>query len=294
MLLQRIKYFVTIAECNSFTEAAELCYVSQSAISQQVNTLEDELGVKLYRRSGRKFELTPAGEYFYRRGKEVLRDVENLKKETARIGSGDKIDMTIGYLSGYDGDELSVAISEFSAIYPEVNITVFGGTHEDLYYALKNDKASLVVSDQRRAFSDEYENFVLKQSPAYVAFSWQHPLAGVKEITTADLEKYPCIVVAGKDRAEVERDFYGNTLGIGKTFVFADNSGDARLTALGGKGYMLIDRIGMKDGETLSEREVKRPDGTTIVRTYCAFWKKQKSDYYIEEFAGILRKNFSE
>lgn len=292
MLLQRIKYFATVVECNSFTEAAELCYISQSAISQQINALEAELGVKLYERSGRKFELTLAGEYFYRHGKDVLREVENLKKETARIGCGDKPELTIGYLSGYDGDELSTAIAEFSAIYPEVNITVFGGTHEDLYDALKNDRASLVVSDQRRAFSDEYENFVLKQSPAYIAFSGQHPLAGLKIITTTDLEKYPCIVVAGKDRAEAERDFYGNTLGIGKTFVFADTPGDAKLTALGGRGYMLIDKIGIKDAETLSEREVKRPDGSTIVRTYCAFWKKRKSNYYIEEFADTLRKNF--
>lgn len=46
MLLQRIKYFIAVAEHNSFTEAAEQCYISQSAISQQINALESELGVK--------------------------------------------------------------------------------------------------------------------------------------------------------------------------------------------------------------------------------------------------------
>ena len=116
MLLQRIKYFVTAAECNSFTEAAELCYISQSAISQQITALEDELGIKLYKRSGRKFELTPAGEYFYKRGKVILEDVENLKAETARIGSDDELNLSIGYLSGYDGSELSKAVSVFSSV----------------------------------------------------------------------------------------------------------------------------------------------------------------------------------
>lgn len=293
MLLQRIKYFVTVAECNSFTEAAEQCYVSQSAISQQINALEEELGVKLYKRSGRKFQLTPAGEYFCKRGKVILQDVENLKIETANIGSDDELNLRIGYLAGYDGGELSETIEAFSLAYPEVTITAFKGTHEDLYNALKTGKASLVLNDQRRAFSDEYVNFVLKQSPAYVAFSANHPLANIKELTTADLEKYLCIVVAGKDREEVEQEFYENTLGIGKMFVFADTLDDAKLMVLGGRGYMLIDKIGTEAGKTLFEREVKRSDFSTIVRTYCAFWKKNKSNYYIEEFAETLRKNFS-
>lgn len=75
---------MTVAECNSFTEAAEQCYISQSAISQQINALEEELGVKLYKRSGRKFELMPAGDYFYKRGKVILQDVENLNQRRIR------------------------------------------------------------------------------------------------------------------------------------------------------------------------------------------------------------------
>lgn len=281
-----------MTECNSFTEAAELCYISQSAISQQITALEDELGVKLYKRSGRKFELTPAGEYFYKRGKVILEDAENLKAETARIGSDDELNLAIGYLSGYDGNELSKAVSAFSSVYPEVNITVFKGTHEDLFNAIKSGKASIVLSDQRRAFSDEYENFVLKQSPAYVAFSENHPLAAKQKLTTENLEKYPCITVAGKAQEKNEQDFYENTLGIGKMFIFTDTLDDAKLMALSSRGYIPIDKIGTENEKNLLLREVKRPDLSPIVRTYCAFWQKRKANYYIEEFAAMLRKNF--
>lgn len=294
MLLQRIKYFVAVAELGSFTDAAEACHISQSAISQQITALENELGVKLYKRSGRKFNLTPAGEYFFKRGKVVLQDVENLKIETARIASDDELNLSVGYLASYDGNELSATIAQFAATYPEVTITVFKGTHEDLYNALRSGKAALVVNDQRRAFSDEYENFVLKQSPTYVAFSANHPLAKVRELSTADLEKYPCIIVASKEQEKVEQDFYEKTLGIGKVFIFANTLDEAKLTALGGKGYMLIDKISVDEGKDLLLREVKRSDGSTIVRTYCAFWQKKRTDYYIEEFAETLRKNFSE
>ena len=60
MLLKQMKYFISVVECNSFTEAAEQCYISQSAISQQIKALEQELGVDLIKRNNRQFTLTPA------------------------------------------------------------------------------------------------------------------------------------------------------------------------------------------------------------------------------------------
>lgn len=47
MLLRQMQYFAAVVETNSFTEAAERCYISQSAMSQQIRSLEHELGVKL-------------------------------------------------------------------------------------------------------------------------------------------------------------------------------------------------------------------------------------------------------
>ena len=69
MLLRQMKYFLAVADCKSFSEAAEQCFISQSAISQQMKVLEDELGTELIRRSNRRFQLTDIGEYFYSRSK---------------------------------------------------------------------------------------------------------------------------------------------------------------------------------------------------------------------------------
>ena len=62
MLLRQMKYFTAVVECGSFTEAAEECFISQSAVSQQIQALENDLGVKLLHRESRGFSLTPAGE----------------------------------------------------------------------------------------------------------------------------------------------------------------------------------------------------------------------------------------
>ena len=67
MLLRQIQFFVSIVDENSFTEAAEKNYVSQSAISQAMNALEADLGVKLIERKNRSFQITTAGEYAQRK-----------------------------------------------------------------------------------------------------------------------------------------------------------------------------------------------------------------------------------
>ena len=299
MLLRQLQYFIAIVDCNSFTEAAERCFISQSAISQQIAALEKDLGVKLIKRENhlrgrRKLTLTPAGEYFYQEAKAIVDKLEEIRRETVRIGSDDELHLKIGYLASYDGEELQSAIIEFSKIYPEVVVSVSKGTHEDLYFALKNCEVSLVLNDQRRAFSDEYENFILNQSPAYIEVSSSHSLASKEFVTVKELEAFPCILTTTKGRENTERDFYENTLGIGKQFLFTESLDEARLMAMSGRGYLLVESVKRQTTLPLVRLEVRREDSRPIVRTYCAFWQKAKTSYYIEEFADILRKKFTE
>ena len=67
-MLNKLRYFLAVVKYHNFTEAAEVCHISQSAISQQIKALEQDLGVQLLSRQGRSFEMTAAGEMFYQRG----------------------------------------------------------------------------------------------------------------------------------------------------------------------------------------------------------------------------------
>ena len=160
-MIKQIKYFQAVVRCKSLTEAAEECFISQSAISQQIQALEQELGVKLLNRGNRKFSLTPAGEYFYRKSLVLIADFERMRNETVRIANKDRAELRIGYLRCYSGQEFRMAVADYSQRYPDVSIQIINGNHEDLYTALRNGEVDLIHSDQRRAFSDEYVNFIL-------------------------------------------------------------------------------------------------------------------------------------
>ena len=80
MTFDQIQYFIAIAECNTYFDAAEELNISQSALSKQIIKLEKELGVALLDRSRRKASLTPAGETFYQDALALRRQYEIMNR----------------------------------------------------------------------------------------------------------------------------------------------------------------------------------------------------------------------
>ena len=295
MLFRQMKYFIAVVECSSFTEAAEQCYISQSAISQQIRSLEKELGVELIHRENRSFTLTPAGKYFYEQSKGILNEVEDIRRETFRIGKDKELELKIGYLRCYSGQELHQAVAEFSRLYPEVSIHIVNGTHEELYDLLRFGGADLVLTDQRRAFSDKYANFQLLKCGCYAELSVRSPLAEQESVTMEELKRQACILISSREQQNIEEDYYKNTLGFGGRFLFAENMEEGRLMVAGNRGFLPVERVGtLPPCGTGVKRLPVMEQGQQLKRNYCLFWVKENASYYIEEFAEILRKLLKE
>lgn len=294
MLLRQIKYFHAVVEKGSFTEAAEACYISQSAISQQIQALEKEIGAKLFERKNRKFTLTPAGEHFYNKTVVLSAELERICRETVRIAHRDNAQLNIGYLKCYGGDEFHAALAEFTAKYPDVNVNVIEGNHEELYDELRFGKVDLVLNDQRRAFSDEYVNFELIRSNCYIELSTNNPMAKLSEIDIADLQNTPCILVASKGQEETEQTYYRDIVGFRGDFLFAENLQRARMMVVSNQGVMPIEGVGNSSyfGSGIHRVPLFR-NGKSLTRNYCAFWKEDNSGFYVEEFADMLRCQFN-
>ena len=74
------------------------------------------------------------------------------------------------------------------------------GSHEELYRAMETDRVDLVLNDQRRAFSDRYNNEILAESRMYIEISSRNTLGRLEMIDIAELKNIPCIMMIHPDR----------------------------------------------------------------------------------------------
>lgn len=292
-MLRQIQYFQAVVRNNSFSEAAEECHISQSAISQQVQALERELGFRLLERKNRRFTLTPAGEYFYQKSLILVADYERICRESARIAHGKNASLRVGCLRSYSGREFYRAVEQFAREYPGVSLEIQQGNHEELYRMLQEERLDLALNDQRRAFSDAFVNLILATAASAVELSAHSPLAELKEIEPGELKNLPCILVASKEQQETEREYYRDIVGFPGEFLCAETLEAARLLAVSGRGFLPVEGSGGADDQDggLVRIPLVR-GGEQITRNYCAFWKKDNSGYYVETFAEILKQQY--
>ena len=295
MLFRQMKYFIAVVEAKSFTEASYALEISQSAVSQQIKVLEEDLGVPLLIRHNRRFALTPAGEYFYRHGKELIQELEDFKRETQRQGEDKELQLSIGYLNNYVGSELYETIASFSAYYPEVTIQIFNWTHESLYQELRTRKADLILSDQRRAFSDLYENDILTTGTVYAEISRQNPRSQQEFLALEDLKRFPCILVTAESHEQSEAAYYTDTLGFADNFIFARTIEEARLLVASNRGYLPLENLSPTPPSGTATCCLPLYQGSQpMMRHYCLFWHKDNSTYYVEEFSRLLHDRINE
>ena len=276
-MLRQIKYFQAVVKNNSFSKAAEDCHISQSAISQQIQALERDLGFTLLDRHHRTFDLTPAGEFFYKKSLILLADFDRACAEAAKIARADEAVLRIGYLRGYSGEEFHSALLEFRTKYPDVTVQIEQGNHEELYQMLRTETADLVLNDQRRAFSEEYVNLILTTNDCFIEIAATNPMANLPSVTPQDMRNTPCILVTSQAQREVEREFYHDVVGFQGDFLFAGNLEEARLLVVSGKGFMPVEGGGtVQFGSSVTRVPLYRGDAQ-IKRNYCAFWQKDES-----------------
>lgn len=293
MLLKQIEYFLAVVDANSFSEAAERCFISQSAVSQQIRALESELGTALLERHNRTFSLTDAGKIFYRKCTVLINDLNAIIRETKAAAAEGRPVLRIGYLKCYGGYEFQYAVSEFSETHPDVELEIITGNHEDLYEALRDDRVDLVLNDQRRAFSDDYVNFELVDCRCFIEISSRNPLAKLDRIEAEDLKNSTCILVAGKNQQENEETYYRDIVGFKGNYVFAETLQEARLMVASGKGFLPIE--GIRDDSYYDSSISRVPlykKASPVTRKYCAFRKQSNTRSSAAEFAEILKKQF--
>ena len=146
MQLERLKMFATLAECRSFSRTAEMSFISQSAVSQQIASLEKELGCRLLERDRKgNVSLTPAGQVFYEGCLDTLREYENTLTRLRNLTDG-KRSLNIGMASGSSVEWLGQITDLLSAVAPDIRLSPVFEEFNGLRYALESGRCDAVVS----------------------------------------------------------------------------------------------------------------------------------------------------
>ncbi|MEF9676298.1 LysR substrate-binding domain-containing protein [Pectobacterium aroidearum] len=125
MEFRHLRYFIAVAEELHFTRAAVRLNIGQPPLSQQIQSLEAELGVLLFERTRRSVRLTEAGQHFLIRAREILESSEGVASELQRISRGEAGELKISFTStGLLVEELRTPLRTFRAKYPEVRLTL--------------------------------------------------------------------------------------------------------------------------------------------------------------------------
>jgi len=192
MEIRTLKYFLAVAREENITKAAALLHLTQPTLSRQLMQLEEDLGVKLFRRSQHRVILTDAGMMLRRRAQEIVELTEKTVQELCpgeeitgkiSIGSGDLRCMTF----------LAEALATFQAEYPLIRYELYSGNSDGIKEHIEQGLLDMGLLLEPVDFS-KYEILrlpVKEQWGVYVPLD--SPLAGKESVTPQDLAHQPLI-----------------------------------------------------------------------------------------------------
>lgn len=182
-----------VAETQSFSIAATRCFVTQSAVSQHVRQLEDELGCKLLIRSSRGVVLTESGEALLPRAKEILKQAADCKEHINALNNCLVGELRIG-VGSFIAPYIRMAALLFMERYPNVRVNIDFTKAHMLNKSLRAHMVDLAFT-MNRAYSHEgIESEECIPFSVYAVMRESHPLATLPKVTYDDLLRHPVIM----------------------------------------------------------------------------------------------------
>jgi len=209
----QIAYFLAVVKFGSFSEAARNLFVAQSAISKQIQMLENKLDMKLFVRVGKNISLTPAGEILYRNLSNYNDWLWQIIEMAKSVDRGMVGVLHIGIQHGLNPREGTVAIiNEFAKAYPGIEINLRRVSLIDMLQNLSAGTLDIVIALSfivAGADKEEYASYVLDRTDDMILVSKNHPIGKKKHLTVEDFLVHKFAAVS----PYVSREAYENSVG---------------------------------------------------------------------------------
>jgi len=211
MNLRQLRYISAVAHHRlNVSASAESLYTSQPGVSKQIRLLEDELGLKIFERSGRQLtRITPAGEAIIERAERALVEIETIRQAAREFTDPARGRLAIAASHTQARYVLPAVLRRFTERYPEVSIDLLQGTPMQIAELVSNGTVDFAIATEAM---EHFEELLLL--PCYhwnraVVAPAGHPLGQRRPLTLAALAEYPiCTYVFGfSEHSQIEAAF---------------------------------------------------------------------------------------
>lgn len=189
MDLRQLRTFLAVAEERHFGRAAERLRIAQPAVSQQIRVLEAHLGTRLFDRTSRSVELTPAGQTLLAGTGDILDRVGQLAEATRATGRALRGELRLNYARTAPVGIATDIVEEFRRRHPEVVLTIDTVTTARSVEQLRDGTRDAAFVRLPLLDAPDLETIEVSRDPLTVALPASHRLARRKQVSPADLQR---------------------------------------------------------------------------------------------------------
>jgi LysR family cys regulon transcriptional activator len=228
MNLQQLKYLNEIVRRGlNISDAASSLYTSQPGISKQIKLLEEELGIEIFVRNGKRIvAVTEPGQAVLAIAQRMLHDAENLKQAAQEFQKQDSGNLTIATTHTQARYALPPVVKQFMKRYPGVKLGLHQGNPTQIAEQILGGEADIGIATESLALYDELVTLPCYEWHHCVVVPPKHPLLEEKKLTLAKIAQYPIITYdfAFSGRGKINEAFAsaGITPNIALTAIDAD------------------------------------------------------------------------
>ncbi len=187
-----LRYFSVLAQLEHYTLAAARLEISQPSLSSAIRSLEDELGVKLFEKSGRNIRLTEQGRYFQKKVDSAMEELSTATQMLRTSRDNAPVVFRLGFVSGSLNGSVAQEMASYIKEDSRFRFHITEGSAKDLMDLLHQEKLDMAIVDvTSRDRSLHFRK--LRQRSFYVAVPEGHPLAEKDSVRVPDLADYPQI-----------------------------------------------------------------------------------------------------
>lgn len=189
MTNRQLEYFLAVARYLNFTRAAEAMYVSQTAITRQIQVLEEEIGASLFLRTKRHVELTVAGQIFLTEARAILERTQSAFQKARDAADGFVGQINIGHIRGYEKTSFSDMLMNFHRQNPGIRLELERNSPDKLAEELSVGKADLTFALDYADYltEEEFRSLPIREYPLRAVLYKSHPFAQKQSVTLEEL-----------------------------------------------------------------------------------------------------------